>query len=264
MSLRVRMVVLAVGLLGLAAMLVAAFRKLPGFGGSWHPYGQRAVETALGRHTSNVIASINFDQRAFDTMGEQAILFGAVLGTVVILRTTRDERRVEPEPARVPAPLRRYALAVLPVTLLTGLYVVAHGQVSPGGGFQGGVVAATALHLLYIAVDYRALQRVRSVPLFTLADAAGEAGYPLLGLGVLMTGASFLENVLPYGTLGTLSSGGTVPVLNAAIGLEVAAAVVVLLAQFLDQAIVIESEDGEQGAGSVGDGDGRRGEGGAA
>ncbi|WP_369201270.1 MnhB domain-containing protein [Streptomyces sp. PU-14G] len=249
MSRRVRMAVLAVGLLGLAALLCAAFLQLPGFGGSWHPYGRRAVEAALGRHTSNTVASVNFDQRAFDTLGEQAILFGAALGTVVILRTARDERRVDPQPALVPAPVRRYALTVLPLTLLTGLYVVAHGQISPGGGFQGGVVAATALHLLYIAIDYRALRRVRSVTLFTLADAAGEAGYLLVGLGALLSGAAFLQNVLPYGTSGTLASGGTVPLLNAAIGVEVAAAVVVLLAQFLDQAIVIEAAHGSQDEG---------------
>ncbi|MEU5838879.1 MnhB domain-containing protein [Streptomyces diacarni] len=249
MSPRVRMAVLAAGLLGLAALLGAAFLQLPAFGGSFHPYGRHAVEAALGRHTSNTVASVNFDQRAFDTLGEQAILFGATLGTVVILRTARDEHRVEPQAAPVPAPVRRYALAVLPLTLLTGLYVVAHGQVSPGGGFQGGVVAATALHLLYIAIDYRALRRVRSVALFTLADAAGEAGYLLVGLGALLSGAAFLRNVLPYGTTGTLASGGTVPLLNAAVGVEVAAAVVVLLAQFLDQAIVIESADGSQDQG---------------
>nr|WP_180218768.1 MnhB domain-containing protein [Streptomyces albus] len=235
--------VLVLGGLGVAALLAVAFLQLPGFGGSWHPYGTRAVEAALGRHTANTVASVNFDQRAFDTLGEQAILFGSVLGTVVILRTTRDERRVEPEPARVPAPVRRYALAVLPVTLLTGLYVAAHGQLSPGGGFQGGVVAATALHLLYVAIDYRALKRVRSLTLFTVADAAGEAGYLLVGLGGLLAGAAFLENTLPYGTANTLSSGGIVPLLNAAIAVEVAAAVVVLLAQFLDQAIEIESAD---------------------
>ncbi|MGP3977035.1 MnhB domain-containing protein [Streptomyces sp. 8N114] len=258
MSRRVRMWVMAVGGLGVAVLLAAACFALPGFGGSWHPYGARAVEAALGRHTANTVASVNFDQRAFDTLGEQAVLFGSVLGTVVILRTTRDERRVEPAPARVPSLVRRYALLVLPVTLLTGLYIAAHGQLSPGGGFQGGVVAATALHLLYIAIDYRALQRVRSLTLFTLADAAGEAGYLLVGLGAVLSGAAFLENVLPYGTFNTLSSGGTVPLLNAAIGVEVAAAVVVLLAQFLDQAIVIEGGDGSEQAGGSGGRDGER------
>jgi multicomponent Na+:H+ antiporter subunit B len=42
-----------------------------------------------------------------------------------------------------------------------------------------------------------------------------------------------------------LSSGGAVPLLNAAIGMEVACAVVVLLARFLDQAVEIEEENGK-------------------
>ncbi|AOP47095.1 MnhB domain-containing protein [Streptomyces lydicus] len=250
MSMRLRLWVLAAGMLGTATLFVLACVELPVFGGTWHPYGDRAVHAALARHTANTIASVNFDQRALDTLGEESILFGSVLGTVVLLRQTRDEQRLPPEPARVAPPVRRYALIALPVTLLIGLYVVAHGQLSPGGGFQGGVVVATSLHLLYIAIDYRALERIRPVGLYEVADAAGEAGYLLLGAAALLTGAAFLTNFLPYGTFNTLSSGGTVPLLNAAIGVEVAAGIVVLLARFLDQAVEIvsgpddEAEDG--------------------
>lgn len=235
--------VLAVGGLGLAVLLFAASLELPAFGGDRHPYGVRAVAAALARHTSNAVAAVNFDQRAFDTLGEESILFCAALGTVVLLRQTGDEHRVRPEPARVAPPVRRYALIALPVTLLIGLYVIAHGQLSPGGGFQGGVVVATALHLLYIAVDYRALERIRPVGLYAMADAAGEAAYLLLGAAGLIAGTAYLANVLPYGTFGTLSSGGTVPLLNAAVGVEVAGGVVVLLASFLDQAVEIVDAD---------------------
>ncbi|MGI5400800.1 MnhB domain-containing protein [Streptomyces sp. CA-135486] len=245
MSRRLRLAVLAVGAAGLAVLLVAACFQLPGFGGDSHPYGDRAVHASLTRATANVIASVNFDQRAFDTLGEESILFAAVLGTVVLLRQTRDERQVEPDPARVAPPVRRYALILLPVTLLVGLYVVAHGQLSPGGGFQGGVVAATALHLLYIAVDYRALERIRPVGLYEVGDAAGEAAYLVVGVAGLLAGSAFLTNILPYGTFNTLASGGTVPLLNAAIGMEVASAVIVLLARFLDQAVEIEEENGK-------------------
>ncbi|WP_432002818.1 MnhB domain-containing protein [Streptomyces sioyaensis] len=252
MSSRVRRWVLAIGVLGVAVLFTPACWELPAFGGSWHPYGARAVHAALARHTANTVSSVNFDQRAFDTLGEESILFGSVVGTVVLLRQTREENRLPPAPARVAPPVRRYALLALPVTLLIGLYVIAHGQLSPGGGFQGGVVVATALHLLYIAVDYRALERIRPVGMYEVADAAGEAAYLLVGAAALVTGAAFLTNFLPYGTFNTLSSGGTVPVLNAAIGLEVACGVVVLLARFLDQAVEIEGagRDDEAEAGT--------------
>ncbi|MGI5380170.1 MnhB domain-containing protein [Streptomyces sp. CA-251387] len=246
MSPRTRLWLVAVGGAGLAALLVAACLSLPGFGGDRHPYGDRAVHASLTRHTANTVASVNFDQRAFDTLGEMTILFAAVVGCVVLLRQTRDEHRARPAPADVDPPVRRYALIVLPVALATGLYVIAHGQLSPGGGFQGGVVAATSLHLLYLGADYRALERIRPVGLYEVGDALSASAYLVTGLAGLIGGTAFLANtLLPYGTFNTLSSGGTVPLLNAAIGMEVTCAVVVLLARFLDQAVEIEEENGK-------------------
>lgn len=246
MNPRTRLGLVAVGGAGLAVLLVAACLRLPDFGGDSHPYGDRAVRESLARHTANTIASVNFDQRAFDTLGEMTILFAAVVGCVVLLRQTRDEHRARPEPADVAPLVRRYALIVLPIALATGLYVIAHGQLSPGGGFQGGVVAATALHLLYLGADYHALERIRPVGLYEVGDAVSASAYVITGLAGLIGGTAFLANtVLPYGTFNTLSSGGTVPLLNAAIGMEVACAVVVLLARFLDQAVEIEEESGK-------------------
>jgi multicomponent Na+:H+ antiporter subunit B len=244
-SRRARLWLVALGGAGLAALLVAACLDLPSFGGARHPYGYRAVRAALARHTANTVASVNFDQRAYDTLGEMSIMFAAVLGCVVLLRQARDEHRARPQPAEVVRPVRRYALIVLPVALVTGLYVIAHGQLSPGGGFQGGVVAATALHLLYLGADYRALERVRPLTVFETSDALAVSAYLMLGVAGVLGGTAFLANtLLPYGTFNTLSSGGAVPLLNAAIGIEVASAVVVLLANFLDQAVEIEEEHG--------------------
>ncbi|MDQ0597081.1 multicomponent Na+:H+ antiporter subunit B [Streptomyces canus] len=246
MNRRTRLGLVAVGTAGLAALLGAACLELPAFGGDRHPYGDRAVQVSLARHTANTISSVNFDQRAFDTLGEMSILFAAVLGCVVLLRQTRDEHRGRPEPEPVALPVRRYALVVLPVALLTGLYVIAHGQLSPGGGFQGGVVAATSLHLLYLGADYRALERIRPVGLYEVGDALAVSAYLVTGIAGLIGASAFLANtLLPYGTFNTLSSAGLVPLLNAAIGMEVACAVVVLLARFLDQAVEIEKGEGE-------------------
>ncbi|WP_421106272.1 MnhB domain-containing protein [Streptomyces sp. NEAU-S77] len=243
MSARGRLWLFLAGAAAFAALFATACFSLPPFGSGPHPYGERAVRAALSHHTANVIASVNFDLRALDTLGEETILFAAVLGTVVLLRQTADEQRRRPAPAVVRPRVRWFALAMLPLAMLTGLYVIAHGQISPGGGFQGGVVTATALHLLYLAADYRALERVRPVPLYEIGDAAGEAAYVVTGLGALLAGSAFLANVLPLGTFATLSSGGTVILLNAAVGIEVTSGIVVLLARFLDQAVEIENAD---------------------
>ena len=251
MSRKARLWLLAVGGLGVAVLFACAVFDLPRFGGHWHPYGDRAVRSALARHTANVVSSVNFDQRAFDTLGEESILFGAVLGTVVLLRETRDEHSEPPDTVRVDPPVRRYALIALPVTLLVGFYVIAHGQLSPGGGFQGGVVLATGLHLAYVAADYRVLRRVRPLAALGAVDAAAAGAFAALGLAGLITGAAYLQNVLPLGTFNQLTSGGLVTLINAAVGVEVASGVVVLLAQFLDQAVEIESPpEGDHGPGT--------------
>jgi multicomponent Na+:H+ antiporter subunit B len=229
-----------------AVGFVLAFLRLPPFGTLNHPYGARAVATALGRSTANAVSSVNFDQRALDTLVEESILFAAVVGSVVLLRQARDERRGPPAPAHVLPPVNLFGAVLLPVTLLTGVYLVAHGAISPGGGFQGGVVLATGLHVAYLAADYRVLHRLRPLALLDIADAVGAGAFTALGFAGLLAGVAYLANVLPFGQLGQLASGGLVPVLNAAVGLEVGCGVMVLLAQFLDQAVEINS--GRRGA----------------
>lgn len=227
-----------------AAAFAAACTGLPRFGTAHHPYGDRAVSASVRQRTANVVSSLNFDQRALDTLGEESILFAAVLGAVVLLRRARDEDREDPEPRQVMPSTLMLGAALLPVTVLVGVYVVAHGQLSPGGGFQGGVVLATGLHLAYVAADYRVLRRVRPLALFAALDATAAGAFTALGLAGLVAGGAYLENVLPLGTFNTLTSGGLVPLVNAAVGVEVASGVIVLLAQFLDQAVEIAPPDG--------------------
>jgi multicomponent Na+:H+ antiporter subunit B len=47
-----------------------------------------------------------------------------------------------------------------------------------------------------------------------------------------------MDNVLPFGTSGSLLSGGTVPVLSVAVGVEVTAAVTLILSELVDQMLL--------------------------
>ncbi|MQS16872.1 sodium:proton antiporter [Streptomyces kaniharaensis] len=223
----------------LAAGLIAAAGELPGFGGPQHPYGERAVAAGLAQRTANIVSSVNFDQRAFDTLGEESILFASVLGAGMLLRLARDERKRRPAAEPVLPTTRLFGATLLPITLLTGGYLVAHGQLSPGGGFQGGVVLATALHLAYVAADYLVLKRIRPLAVLDVADALAAGAFAALGLIGLASGAGYLANTLPLGTFNQLSSSGLVAVVNATVGVEVGSGVVVLLAHFLDQAVEV-------------------------
>lgn len=236
-ALRIRLFWAAAAVLATAWTL--ACLELPGFGGAEHPYGDRAVAASLQQRTANAVASVTFDQRAFDTLGEEFILLAAVLGALVLLRRARDERPLRPEPGDVQPAVRLTGTVLLPVTLLTGGYIVAHGQLSPGGGFQGGVVLATGLHVAYVAADYRVLKRVRPLAVMEVADAIAAGAFAVLGLAGVLAAAAYFENVLPLGTFGSLASGGLVPLVNAAVGIEVGSGLVVLLAAFIDQAVEI-------------------------
>jgi multicomponent Na+:H+ antiporter subunit B len=197
------------------------------------------VAAALDHRTANVVSSVNFDIRAFDTLGEESILFTTVLGTGLLLRPARDERRRRARTEHVLPTTRLSGAVLLPVTLVVGVYIVAHGQLSPGGGFQGGVVLATAVHLGYVTADYRVLEQVRPLTVLDVADSLAAVSFTLTGLAGLVAGGAFLKNVLPLGTFNEITSGGTVPLLNAVVGVEVASGLVVLLAHFLDQAVEI-------------------------
>lgn len=245
-----RAVVFWVGAVGLATLLLLAFPRMPEFGGLFHPYRDLAVPEALRHATANAVSSVNFDLRAVDSLGEELIMLGSVIGTVALLRPARDETlAVDRDSESVLSLTKLAGYVLLPVTLLVGFDIVAHGHVTPGGGFQGGVVLASGLHLLYVSGGLDVLQRVRPVSWYSYAEAAGAAGYVALGLAGSAASGAFLANFLPTGQLGDLLSAGTVGLLSAAVGCEVGAAIVVLLAQFLRQALLVtHDQNGRYGS----------------
>jgi multicomponent Na+:H+ antiporter subunit B len=230
-------------LAGLAVLLAWAVVGLPDFGHPRGPYADLAPRIMLDeRHVTNTVTGVTFDLRGFDTLGEELILFVAALGAAVLLRAQRSERRAEraaqAEERRGPATpdaLRALGAVLVGPVLLLGIYVVAHGALTPGGGFQGGVILAGALLLVYAAGQVAAVQRVRPVALVEVADAVGAASYVLIALAGLVFGVAAMDNVLPLGTTGSLLSGGTVPVLSVAVGVEVTAAVTLILSELVDQ-----------------------------
>jgi multicomponent Na+:H+ antiporter subunit B len=245
-SRRARLVVGLAALAGLAALLVWGVSGLPDYGHPRGPYATLAPKIMLDeRHVTNAVTGVTFDLRGFDTLGEELILFVAALGATVLLRAQRSEesaaRAAEAEARRGPATsgaLRALGAVLVGPALLLGVYIVAHGGLTPGGGFQGGVILAGALLLVYAAGQVAAVQRVRPVSLVEVADAVGAASYTLIALAGLAFGVAAMDNVLPFGTAGSLLSGGIVPVLSVAVGVEVTAAVTLILSELVDQMLL--------------------------
>jgi len=105
------------------------------------------------------------------------------------------------------------------VITLYGIYVMVYGHLSPGGGFQGGVIIASGIVLLLIS------QRDFEVPhsfIVVLETFAG-VSYVLIGLIGLFTLDVFLGNFLPHDItqMGMLVSGGIIPIIYIIVGIKV-------------------------------------------
>lgn len=247
MSPRVRLAVFLAAAAGLAALLGWGVAGLPAFGRYEGAYGLVLNRTAVQeRKATNVPTAVNFDYRSLDTLGEEFILFTAAVGLAVILRSRREEEQRPPSTVaeierevRASDATRVVGIPLVGSTVVLGLYVVTHGHLSPGGGFQGGVVLAAALLLVYLTGEYLTMRRVRPWPLIESTKSVGAGGLAALGLVGLIGGAAYFENVLPLGPVGELRSGGIIPLANAIVALEVAAAFVMVFSEFLEQALVV-------------------------
>jgi multicomponent Na+:H+ antiporter subunit B len=235
-----RLIMFAVAGGGMALVFLLGVFGLPHFGSTDHPYRDAAVPAAVRHVTPNVISSINFDLRGLDTLGEETIFMVSVIGAAVLLRPADDEEERLPNPhGRVQETTQLLGYVFLPITLMVGLVTVAHGALTPGGGFQGGVVLGTGVHLLYVAGSYRALAKIRPLPLFDYGEALGTGVFACFGIATALAGGAFLANVLPLGSFGDLFSSGSVLLLSCAVGVEVSSGVVVLLGAFLNQALAV-------------------------
>ncbi|MBJ6749746.1 MnhB domain-containing protein [Geomonas anaerohicana] len=250
MSSKLRHFPFVLGTLVFAGFLLRALCALPPFGEYRGAYGPAILSTMEPlRHAQQAVASITFDYRGFDTLGEEFILFAAVAGGLLLLRRQESEAAHDPvdqsgdrggiEPA--PAVLGLGVL-MFPFTLLLGIYVVLHGHLTPGGGFQGGVLLATAFYYVYLSGEYHDLLGMSRGHIVSHLEAAGAAGYVIIGLLALPAGLHYLHNLLPLGDKGNLLSAGTLPLLNITVGTEVASAFLLLIAAFLRQVLVIRRE----------------------
>jgi multicomponent Na+:H+ antiporter subunit B len=246
MSRRMRMLVLGPALLGLGALFGWAIAGLPAFGDYRGPYGfvLNRVVVPL-RHTTNVVMGTTFDVRGLDTMGEEFILYAAIVGVTLLLRDETRSRQAERRTTRLDEDaVRLVGVAMIGGGLLVGLWLMAFGYITPGGGFQGGVLAAGAVLLLYLVGSHRDYRPFRNEHFLDPLEAVGTGGYIVVGLAALASGTAFLTNLFGLGTTGTLVSSGSIALLNWASAIAVSCAMVLLFAEFLETYVVpLEPDD---------------------
>ena len=164
----------------------------------------------------NIVTSVVVNYRGFDTLGEVTILFIAAIGLGSVL-ATQNKRKLEKKV--VPASLILYTGCrfLFPLILLFGAYIFIHGHLSPGGGFQGGAIIASAFVLIYMGCQGRRLPAA----LTKVIESLGGLVFIIVGLVGLSLGGYFLLNFLPKGVPNTLFSAGIIPIIYIAIGLKV-------------------------------------------
>jgi multicomponent Na+:H+ antiporter subunit B len=240
--------IVCVALAGLAAFYLWGMSGLPGFGHYPGPYGFAILRLAVPQtNATGVVSAVNFSYRGFDTLGEEFILFAAAVGVATVLRRLRDERERsavdEAADRDVPSTsgaVRMVALLFTGPVLVVGWWLATHAQASPSGGFQGGVILATAFILLYLSGEFLVLKRFSPAALTDAVEAAGAGGFAAVGLAAVPMGLAFGTNYLPLGQVpGAVSSSGTIALISFFVGLEVGAAFLLIIGEMLDQTLLI-------------------------
>ena len=163
-----------------------------------HYITQTYAETTV----PNLVTAVLADYRGYDTMFETVVVFIAGLAIMAIVGMkpgwNTSLPKVEPaDPGREDPIIRVTCRLLMPLILLFGLYVIAHGHHSPGGGFQGGVIIGAGMILLALAQELpNALLNMPLARILRLSTL-GILIYSGVGLACLLLGNHFLD----YGIL---------------------------------------------------------------
>ncbi len=171
---------------------------------------------------ANIVTSVVLAYRGIDTLGELSILFAAASGAGLILGRRHTTAGTMTEGGFV---LRHGGAMLFPLLMVIGFYIILHGHLTPGGGFQGGVILAAAFFLPLLA---RPGARLHHGMLSVIEGFAG-ASFILIGLVALAQGEAFLQPLMIQDSIGQLISAGTLPLLYIAVGLKVGAELASLL-----------------------------------
>lgn len=194
-----------------------------------HTYLSEGPDT-LG--AANLVTSVIVTYRGLDTLGEVTVLFAASTGVALVFGSLRKHPGSDAEVTGDTAAARRRRRQppselvqtgsgiLIPLMIVFGVFIFTHGHLTPGGGFQGGVIVAAAVLLAFLAGTVRELAH----GVFSLLEMLSGAGYVAIGLLGLWLAAGFLDpRFLPAGSFGSLFSAGAIPIIYSLVGVKVGA-----------------------------------------
>lgn len=171
----------------------------------------------------NLVTAVIVTYRGLDTLGEIAVLFIATAGIGFILSR---EKKVQSSKRDSSTILKTGTKVLVPLILMFGIYIFLNGHLTPGGGFQGGVIVASGLLISILANPHGKLHKL----LIQLTESISGFGYVMIGLLGLFLAGGFLDNsIIPLGEFGRLFSAGAIPIIYSLIGLKVGSELVNIL-----------------------------------
>ena len=171
----------------------------------------------------NLVTAVIVTYRGLDTLGEIAVLFIATAGIGFILSR---EKKISSSKRESSAILKTGTKVLVPLILMFGIYIFMNGHLTPGGGFQGGVIIASGLLISILANPHGKLNKF----LIQLTESISGFGYVMIGLLGLFLAGGFLDNsIVPLGQFGRLFSAGAIPIIYSLIGLKVGSELVNIL-----------------------------------
>lgn len=209
---------LLAGLAAIFASMIFGYSDPSSLGAAADHYVSKGI-SELG--AVNIVTSVVVTYRGLDTLGEVTVLFlTASVLSFFLKKRSEDKKNSSSEI------LSTASKVIFPFIFMTGAYIAMNGHLTPGGGFQGGAVMASAL-LLAILADHK----TDGAPaLFSVLESFSGIAYVLIGIAGLILAAGFLDTtIFGHGIPGRLISAGAIPVISVLIGIKVGAELSTLL-----------------------------------
>lgn len=155
---------------------------------------------------SNIVNVILVDFRGFDTFGEITVLGIAAIGALCLMDGMRAHGTIMTQGLTYrfnPSPLmfRIAGSWILPIALVTSLYIFLRGHNYPGGGFIAGLITAVALIIQYIALGQdhaEQLLKAKSGRLYEIWIGSGLSIAGITGIAAWLWTRPFLTSAHIY------------------------------------------------------------------
>ena len=195
-------------------------------------------------HANNIVTAVLADYRGFDTLFETCVLFLSGIATLMVLSTKkRVVRKPKHQPWLTKSEAKDYHSSyggtvlqasfrlIVPAVMLYGIYVLFHGELSLGGGFQAGALVACAYLMDRIMPSFETRLGEFGEEKLLIAAGLGAFVYAFTGILPMFFGGNFLEySKLPFAAFVAHGEAGlhTTGILMIEIGVSICVAAVIM------------------------------------